>query len=272
MLPHKLLTTIAVAALATGAVAGCATTTTSTHPAAASQQNPLTQLVSDVTGSLQKAASSTGTVTSVDLSMTGTSGGVRITGTGAIAFQPLKADLNVVAGTTGTTTVRIVDSVIYVKLPAAQQSRMMGKTWLKLSAASSSLFGSASRQLQDVNPVDQVKTLLASGSAVAVGQETINGVPTVHYRATTSVDTALKQVDPKLRDLVKSAYDKAGVKEITTEIWIDAQYRPHRAHVLAGTLTDLTVDYRDFNKPVTVSAPPANDTLDLSHALPGLGA
>jgi hypothetical protein len=125
--------------------------------------------------------------------------------------------------------------------------------------------------MQDVNPIEQVKTLLASGNATVVGRETVNGVPTVHYKATVPVDTALKQVDPKSRATVKDVYDKAGVKEITTEVWVDEQYRPHRVHVVAGTISDITVDYRDFNTPVKVAVPAAKDTLDVSDILKGLG-
>jgi hypothetical protein len=272
VLSRRLLTTFAISTLAFGALAGCASKTNSTSGAAQPQQNQLAQLVADVTGSLQKVASSTDKVTSVDFSMTGTSEGTKISGDGAMAFQPLTAEINVDGGSEGATTLRVVDNVIYVKVPDAQQAQMRGKSWLKLTPGKDSPFGAAAgRQMQDVNPIEQVKTLLASGKATAVGQETVNGVPTVHYKAVTPVDTALKEVDPQYRTMVKGVYDKAGVKEITTEAWIDAQYRPRRVHVVAGTLSDLTVDYRDFNKPVTVTAPAAKDTLDIADLLKGLG-
>ncbi len=274
MLTRKLMTTVAGCALAFGALAGCTAKSGSTPSGSGTRaaQNSLALLVSDVTGSLQKVANSPEKVTSLSFTMSGTSGGVAVSGEGAMAFQPLKGELTVQSGAAGTTTVRILDNAFYVKVPASQQAELRGKSWLKMTGGKDSPFGSASRQMQDVNPIQQVKTLLASGKAVAVGQETVDGVPTVHYKATTSVATALEQVDPKYRSMVKGVYDRAGVKEVTTEIWIDAQYRPHRAHVVAGTLSDMTVEYRDYNKPVTVAAPPANDTLDLDQVLKGLGA
>jgi hypothetical protein len=253
--------------LAFGALAGCASKNNATQQ----QPNRLVALVADVSGSLQKVASSTDKVTSVGFTMTGTGAGMKINGDGAMAFQPLKAEFNVDTGMAGTTTVRVVDNTFYVKVPAAQQTGMKGKTWLKLSSGKSSPFSAVSRQVQDVNPVEQVKTMLASGNATAVGQETVNGVQTVHYKATIPVETAVKQVDPRYRSAVKGMYDKAGVKEITTEVWIDDQYRPHRAHVVAGTMSDMTIDYRDYNKPVSVTAPPAGETIDLDKMLKGLG-
>ncbi|MBO0867091.1 MAG: LppX_LprAFG lipoprotein [Micromonosporaceae bacterium] len=268
---RTLIATVATSALALGSLVGCSsngTTQAGSHPA---QQNPLAALVADVTGSLRKAADSTDKVTSVGFTMTTTTSGVKASGSGAIAFQPLAMEVDLTTSATGATTIRVVNDTFYVKVPAAQRATLHGKTWLKMSPGKNSPFNSVNRQVQDINPVQQVKTLLASGKAVAVGQETIDGVPTVHYKVTTSVDTALSQVDPKDRNLVKGVYEHAGVTQITTEIWIDAQYRPHRAHVVTGSLSDTTIDYHNYNEPVKVDVPPASQTQDLDALLPGLG-
>jgi hypothetical protein len=260
---------VAISALALGSLVGCSAVTATHAGSPPAQVNPLAKLVADVTGSLRKAADAK--VTSVGFSMTITGSGVQATGNGVVAYQPLAMEMTVDAGSTGTTTIRVVHGDTYLKLPAAQRSAMGGKSWLKLSGGKNSPFNALNSQVQNLDPAQQVKTLLASGKAVAVGQETVNGVPTVHYRVITSVDTALAQVDPKQRSVVKGVYDEAGIKEITTEIWIDAQYRPHRAHVVAGSLSDVTVDYKDYNKPVHVVAPAASDTADMSALLNGLG-
>src|SRR5262245_21986134 len=270
VLSRKLLTTVAMSTLAVGALAGCTATRTTHTGAQPAQKDPLAILVSDVTGSLQKVANSSETVRSVAFTMTGSGEGIKINGQGSMAFQPLTVEVTVGTGATGVTTVRFIDNVLYVKVPAAQRAELRGKTWLKLTPGKVGPFSAASRQIQDVNPVEQVKTLLASGRAKAVGRETVDGVPTVHYTATTSVATAIGQVDPQYRSVAKSLYERAGVKEITTEIWVDAQYRPRRVHVIAGTMSDLTVDYHDYNRPVTVTAPPAGDTLDMDELLKGL--
>jgi predicted small lipoprotein YifL len=273
---RELLTTVAVSALLFGALAGCGSTPDSAPDSAPSgsdqkqEQSPLAELVADVPGSLQKAASSD-KVTSVKFTMTGMTEETKVSGTGDMAFEPLKMEMTIENAGEGSTAIRILDGAFYMKVPAEDRADMDGKTWMKVRPGEDSPFTASSGPWRDMNPVEQVKTLLAGGTAKAVGNETIDGVQTAHYSGTVPVAKAIEQVDAEYRSTAKKTYDDAGVKTITTDMWIDAEYRPHRAHVVAGSMSDLTVEYSGYNEPVTVSTPAASETFDFAKMLKGIG-
>src|SRR5262245_36932293 len=164
MSARTLVATVAAAALALGSLAGCTgsgTTPAGSHPAA--EKNPLATLVADVTGTLRKVANSSDTVSSVGFTMTMTAGAVKASGSGVIDFEPLALEVTLDPSKAGATTLRLVHGVLYLKLPAAERSGLGGKSWLKLDPGKDSPFSSLNRQVQDLNPVQNAKTLLASG-------------------------------------------------------------------------------------------------------------
>lgn len=258
---------LSVPLLALGALAGCGIASDSSSSRESSAKSDvLAKLASDVKGSLQKTADTTAEATSVTLSFTGTSAGEKVSGTGVVSFRPSKIEMTVDAGTTST-TVRIVGGVIYVQVPPDQRANLDGKSWMRLDAGAAAGGAGANRQYEDVDPVKQIKTLLAGDDVSVVGQEKVNGVQTVHYRAKVSLAAYLGQVDPKGRAAAQKELAKAGVDAIDLDVWVDEQYRPRRMHMVMGTTTDMTMDYTDYGKPVRIEAPPAKDTVDFDDLL-----
>src|SRR5690348_7502443 len=153
MSARRLVAAVATSALALGSLVGC-TANNATHTSSpAAQQNPLAKLVSDVTGSLRKAADTD--VRSVAFTMTMTADGVKASGNGVIAYKPLAMELDVNAAGVGDTTVRFVNSTVYLKLPSDRRAAAGGKTWLKLDAGKDSPFSSLSHQVQNADPTQQ---------------------------------------------------------------------------------------------------------------------
>lgn len=261
----------AVLSLSVGVLAGCGPKSASSgNEPTTTKANPLAQMISDVKGSLQRAADSSERVSSVAFTMTGTSAGVKVTGGGAVNFKPARAEFTI-EGAGEVTTIRLIDTTFYVGISEKDDGELAGKKWLKMDANQAGSSGSElSRQFDDMNPVKQVKTLLAATSATAVGEETVNGVRTVHYKGTMPVETYLQQVNETGRAATQKQLEKANVKEVTSELWVDESFLPHRARAIAGTMADLTFDYRDYNKPVTITAPPAAETTDMREMLAGL--
>jgi hypothetical protein len=262
---------VAVSALTALAVSACGTTSGGSD--APKQPSVLELLASDLKGSLQKTAEATDKSDSVTVSMTGTAGGEKVEMRGVLDLgDPVKAEMTTTDPKGDSTVVRMVGAVIYVEIPAEDRSSMDGKRWMKmdLSEAGKQAGMNFGKQFEDIDPTKQVKTLIATEGTKVVGQETVNGTATVHYTVNTPLATHLEQVDAKLRAGVEQQMTKMGVKEITTDLWVDEQYRPRRAALKMGPLGDLVMDYTDYGKAVTVETPPTAETLDFAEMLKGL--
>ncbi|WP_223884266.1 LolA-like protein [Micromonospora craniellae] len=266
---------MAVSALTAFAMTACGGSSSgSSDSGAAAQPNVLEQLAKDLKGSLQKAMEKTESSDSVTMSMQGTAAGEKITAQGVIDLRdPIKVEMTT-TGPDGTpTTVRMIETAVYVEVPEADRASMGGKRWLKIDvgAAGAQAGMDFTKQLEDVDPTKQVKALLASENVTVVGEEKVNGVDTVHYTVTQPIAEYLQQIDAELRKGVEQEMAKQGVKEVKTDLWVDEQYQPRRAKVVTGDLGDITVDYTDYGKPVNIETPPAAETTDFAEMMKGLG-
>lgn len=262
---------LAVSALAAFAVTACGTNSGS--PEAAKQPNVLELLASDLQGSLQKVVNTADKSESVTMTMQGTVAGEKISMQGVVDLRdPIKADLTTTDAEGTATTMRMIGAVIYVEIPEADRASMDGKRWMKmdLSDASAEAGADYAKQLEEVDPVRQVKTLLALEGTTVVGEETVNGAQTVHYTNTSAVATYLGQLDAESRKAVEKALAEENVTEVKIDVWVDDQYQPRRASVVMGAMSDLTIDYTDYGKLVNVETPAAAETTDLAEMLKGL--
>jgi hypothetical protein len=243
--------------------AGCTAKPGASSATAAKSVSVLELMAKDVIGSVRKTADSTNKITSVTVAMTGTAAGKTIEGHGSVGFdgQP-RAEITMTVAVAGESTFRMLGPVIYVQLPADQRAELSGKSWLKMDLSQSKDGADLAKQFNDMDPAKQVRTLLDSGSIAAVGQEVVGGVPTVHYAGTVPVAKYLNQVDSASRPQVEKQLSDKGIGEVKLDLWVDEKYLPRRAHSVVAD-TDVTVEYSDFNKPVSVVAPPASDTVDI---------
>ncbi|MBQ0989212.1 hypothetical protein [Micromonospora sp. H61] len=263
---------VAVSTLTALAVSACGVTSGASE--APKQPSVLELLASDLKGSLLKAAEATDKTESVTVTMTGTMGGEKISMQGFLDLgDPLKAEMKM-TNSKGATTVRMIGAVIFTEIPAEGRTATGGKRWMKMDLTGlSEMAGTGfSKQLEDMDPVKQVKTLLAIEGTTVVGQETVDGVPTVHYTVTTPVATYLKQIDAMRRDATEETLATQGVKELKIDLWVDEQYRPRRAGMVMGKMGDMVIDYTDYGKAVTVETPPPAETADFAEMLKGLTA
>ncbi|NJC84240.1 hypothetical protein [Planosporangium mesophilum] len=253
------------------ALAGCGPDSSKAGGNADGKADTLALMRSDAKGSIQKAADNSGKATSVALTMSGTADGEPLKGRGVVALGgPLKAELVIEDATDGPGTIRMLGTTFYVQIPAKDRADMDGKSWMKLDLAAASgqqAAGEVARQLDHMNPAKQVQMLVDSGSVTAVGEETVNGAKTIHYAGTMPVSTYLGQLDPSIRSQVEKTLNEKSVKEAKVDLWVDEQYNLRRSRSVLGTTTDLTVDYTDYNKPVTVEAPPAAETFDFAEMM-----
>ncbi|MCW2903954.1 MAG: hypothetical protein JWO67_6219 [Streptosporangiaceae bacterium] len=159
------------------------------------------------------------------------------------------------------------DNVLYVR--AQQLSQFTGgKPWMKIDTSQAgqqsglnvkNLVG----QVEKVNPAEQTKMFTASKDVRKVGDETVDGVKTTHYAGTVTVDQALKQFDATSRDKLRKFYAEGAGQKINFDLWTDGEQLPRKlvskVNTPKGDSATVTILYRDYGKPVTVTAPPAAD-------------
>ncbi|MFF3541341.1 hypothetical protein ACFYXD_05710 [Streptomyces platensis] len=147
-----------------------------------------------------------------------------------------------------------------------------GKHWLKLAMTDDGAGGFGGMQRQaDQDPAVQASLLPGSDDFWKVGEETVDGVRTTHYAGVVDVAEAAKKPAGKRplagerRTKVIEQYRELGVSELKLDLWVGPGDRTvkfrQRARATQGPL-DLSIRFLDVNKPVTVQAPPASDTVD----------
>ncbi|MPY57419.1 DUF1396 domain-containing protein [Streptomyces spongiae] len=178
--------------------------------------------------------------------------------------------------------IRLVDKAMYIDGGAAAAKEMDGKRWIKFDLAAlgkdaDALGGDSLGAGQaDKNPLQESTLLTGSKDVKKVGTETVDGVKTTHYKGTVTLDefrASLKDEDKKTRDQREKAleqYEKMGVDSITMHMWIDGEDHTKQFRMKGdadkGPL-DMTITFLDYNKPVTVKAPAAKDTMDLAEMM-----
>jgi hypothetical protein len=184
--------------------------------------------------------------------------------------------------------------VVYVGLPALADKLPEGKTWMKLDltqlAKEHGVQLPQLSSLDQTNPSEFLRYLRASGGDVtALGSESVNGVPTTHYRATLSLSRILESYPASDRTAMRSALSQLGSSgSIPAEVWVDHQNRVRRmrmsfniavpaaqgtetqAGATGSVGTTMTMDFTSYGAVPAVTLPPANEVFDAS-ALLGAG-
>ncbi|GGX31448.1 putative lipoprotein [Streptomyces malachitofuscus] len=234
-----------------------------------------------------KAAKKSEDITSFRYTMTGTTPEEgRIKAEASMRTKPdIAMSMKVTAldkGSEGSAEIRLVDEAMYLGGGAEAAKEMDGKSWLKFDlaglGAGDQMNEGAAGQAQK-NPATESTFLTGADDVKKVGTEKIDGVETTRYSGTITLDdlrAELKKKDAKAAERGEKSiqqYEKMGIETLTMDAWIDGedhtkQFRM-RGDATKGPL-DMTIKFLDVNKPVTVEAPPAKDTMDLAEMMQGL--
>jgi hypothetical protein len=172
--------------------------------------------------------------------------------------------------------------VMYMHAPTLSQQLPGGKQWLKVDvealAKSRNVDLGQFRQLTQNDPTQMLAYLRAiSGDVEKVGTEDVRGVETTHYRAKVDLDKVADQAPANLRKTYRASIDSLkkglGTDTIPVDVWVDGDNLVRRLAehlpVAGGGKIDFSVDFYDFGAPVSISPPPAAQTLDLGKVLGG---
>lgn len=216
----------------------------------------------DAAGLGELLQSGTATITSAHITLELTLAGQKLTGSGDETLKNgeltgLDLTENLPGGQ-GAIEVVVVDGKTYAKLPASMNSS--DKPWLVVTPDSSNqviqqLASSLDTALSSASLGSVGTFTRAAKSVEGKGTANIGGVDTTHYKII--VDVAKLPADTP----GKSELESNGLKEIPIDLYVDSQGRPVQISeelTLQGTSVSTKATVSDFNKPVTITAPPAN--------------
>lgn len=216
----------------------------------------------DASGLGRLLASGVGGIRSAHIKLDLNLGGQELTGSGDEKLadgQLVALDLTEnLPGGAGAIRVIVVNGTAFAKLPSSMNSS--GKPYLVVSPSSSNqvirqLASSLESALSSAS-LGSVTTFSKAAKSVDMkGAETVAGVPTTHYAIV--VDISKLPADmPGKADLVKS-----GLDTLPLDLYIDHSGRPVQIteeFTVQGTKVSTKATVSDYNKPVTITAPPAN--------------
>jgi hypothetical protein len=232
-----------------------------------------------------KAAKNSDDITSLRYRMTGTypqQG--RIKAEASMRIKPeIAMSMKMTAldqGADGSAEIRLLDKVMYIGGNPAMAKEMDGKTWMKfdMSALSDEQLGAGAPGAgqAEQNPATESQFMEGADDLKEVGTEKVDGVETTHYTGTVSLDSlrdSLKDEDKATREKKEKSlqqYEKLGLDTFTMDMWIDGDDKTKQFRMkgdATGGKLDMTITFLDYNKPVTITAPPAKDTVDLAEMM-----
>jgi hypothetical protein len=245
--------TVVLAGCGGGAVEG----TASSGSASSSSAAPPTD-AAGLAAALQQGARS---IRSAHLSLLVSAAGQTIDGQGDETLSAGKLqDLDLTETVPGAGQIRILmaGGQTYVQLPASVNRS--GKPWTLVSTSSSNpvvaQLASTLEQTQQSASLDQYTafTRAATGLQV-VGPEQVGGADATHYKISVDV-TRLPETQPGREQLLS-----AGLTTLPVDLWVDAEGRPVKVTedlTVQGQTVDTTVTIGNFDAPVTITAPPAD--------------
>jgi hypothetical protein len=149
-------------------------------------------------------------------------------------------------------------TTIYMKAAIFKAALPPGKTWISIDLQKSAKkAGIDFGRLLGQDPAQQLAQLQAAGNVSDVGSDVIGGVPVEHYRLAIDLSKL-----PQGAPIEKLAHPKYAPEDV----WVgkdDGYVRRVRASYTAqGQTVTTLMSFSDFGKDVTITVPPASDTMD----------
>jgi hypothetical protein len=276
----------------------CSSTSGTAQPAAAGSQSQSDGgskgLASPFTDAIQLASASkqgTEKSKSAKFTMEGAAGGQSVTATGAMAFDGAETTFSMTSTAAGQTTeMRMVDKVMYIKLPAEEQKQMgTDKAWAKISAdgtdpVSQALGGALSQSAEQSDPSKMLDQISKTGRIISSDQTELNGEQVNHYKVELDVAKAIDQftgqVPAAARDKLTEMLKGKDIK-IPAELWLNKDNLPVQVTMDQGPMMQalgapagdakFTIKYTDWGTQVDVTAPPADQVVDLGELMKKAG-
>ncbi|MFG2295193.1 hypothetical protein [Streptomyces sp. NPDC048603] len=231
---------------------------------------------------LEKVQKNSVELTSMRYSMTGSSAGQQVAGEASVRLKPTVAmsmKMSNPAKAGETVDIRLIDGIMY--LGSEDKFLKIDLKAVDPSAAKQlDALGNGGGQ-QAENPGDRANQLQSAKDLKVVGEETVEGKKTTHLSGTVTTEemrSSLAKATPEQKESREKSLkqlESQGIKSLLTDMWIGEDSRPVQVRTRGeGTQgpVDITIKFLDFNQPVELTAPPADQVVDLSELAKAQGA
>ncbi|WP_371497602.1 hypothetical protein OG871_16780 [Kitasatospora sp. NBC_00374] len=191
------------------------------------------------------------------------------------------ADALAKAGGDGTFTARYLSDAMYINMGDGMASQLGGAHWIRYGYADlAKLMGPAGdslkQQLQNADPVNSVRALIASGQVTKAGTEDVNGTKATRYTGDLSAaeitQAAATGLTQEQIDGLQKQFKAAGISTEHIEVWVSSDNllvkKVEQIQTTAGTVTS-TAQYSDYGTSAAVKAPGRTDTVDFAELMKG---
>jgi hypothetical protein len=187
----------------------------------------------------------------------------------------LKMTLPATTGVGGTIREIITKKALYMtgNLPGLPKGK-----WIKVSLDQLNVSGGSGLTSNDpAAALEMVRG--ASDDVTKVGEATVRGEKTTHYRGTLDLDKALANARKEARAQVRQYLEQAGTTSVPFDLYVDDQGRLRKLveqfNVKApgsGTADmELTLEMYDYGLKVHITEPSAGDVIEAPGAIGGTG-
>ncbi|MFJ3665279.1 hypothetical protein ACIPSE_02370 [Streptomyces sp. NPDC090106] len=163
--------------------------------------------------------------------------------------------------------VLFVDGAYYYDVDPQPSGPLAGKEWMKIDG--SAVFGESGAQAlsgSNGSPSASMKGLKYADDVTDLGEETVDGRSTTHYRAVLGEQQMGRFADALGDEDTLAGSMTGGASSISMDVWVGADDLPVRLKEGMGAMT-VTMDFEKFGETAEVEAPPAAETADMSQAL-----
>jgi hypothetical protein len=215
---------------------------------------------------------------------------VPLTADGVVDFTGHSAQLTeTLPANAGSMEIRFSGGMVYLQLPGQLGAQLAGgKPWasIDVNKLAQQQYGASLSELQGSMPSDPTDALGylrgASDQVREIGPDTVDGAATRHYDVTIDLDKAAAGQPPQAQQATQKLEQQLGTHTLPAQVWIDDQGRLRKIMLdekitppstAAGTTSpgpislSVSETFRDFGTPVHVSAPPAEQTADITDKL-----
>ncbi|GAA5161476.1 MULTISPECIES: hypothetical protein [Amycolatopsis] len=261
----------------------------STAAPAAQQENSPDRVVA---AAYEKTTDARTAKTKIDTQVSANGQSMPISASGVIDFAGRAAQLTTtLPGGAGTSETRFVNGTVYQQLPGQLGAQLSGgKPWISIDAEklAQQQYGASLDDLGTnlTDPADTLGYLRGASDQVReIGPDTVDGTPTKHYDVTLNLDKAAAGQSPQVQQGTQRLEQQLGTHTLPAQVWLDDQGRlrkltteekitpttsasasPGAAQTGPVTIS-ITETFSDFGTPVSVTAPPADQTADVTDRL-----
>lgn len=162
-----------------------------------------------------------------------------------------------------TTRVIMVDGAYYYDIDPQPSGPLEGKEWMRIDVSAVMGEAGAENMAATADPTATLRYMTASTQVKDLGEETVLGKKTTHYRGSLGADHINKSKLTEAEKKAALAALKADGGKLTADIWVDGEDLPVRIAQTGAGMT-VTMDFVKFGSTERITAPPAAETGDLT--------